>query len=100
MDRSRKDGFKPDELKLYWNVEQLENLCTASPAHDPADLDAIENLRNYPVDQRNHAGTIAYINEGIQTAVFKIPENAQIIVLNFAVEFMLEYLLIHWLITL
>ena len=100
MDRSRKDGFKPEELKLYWNVEQLENLCTAPTAHDPADLDAVENLRKYPVDQRNHAGTITYVNEGIQKAVFQIPDNAQIIVLNFAVESMLESLLIHTRITL
>ena len=100
--RSRQNGFKPHELKLYWNAEQLEKLCPkeeergeALPPHDPADLDAINNLRQYPVWQRNHSGTITYIHEGIEKAVFQVPENAQIIVLNFAVGSVLDYLLIH-----
>ena len=100
MEQSRKDGFKAEELKLYWNIEQLENLCTKPQAHDPSDLDAIDNLHQYPVEERKHSGTITYINEGIQTAVFKVPENAQIIVLNFAVQFSLEHLLIQSLNTL
>jgi len=94
MDEFRKDGFKPKELKLYWNAEQLENLCPKQgeqadiePPHDPSDDDCIENLRRHPVSKRNHRGTIEYINKGIEEAVFDIPDEAQIIVLNFAVKF-------------
>ncbi|CAF4276044.1 unnamed protein product [Rotaria magnacalcarata] len=64
MNRFRKDGFKPEELKVYWNEEQLEDLCPKHeqcdnserlPPHDPSDIDAIQYLRQYPVSQRNHA---------------------------------------------
>ncbi len=93
MEKFRRDGFKPQELKLYWNAEQIENLCpkpgeppASNPPHDPSDDDAIENLRQYPVAERKHKGTICYVNEGIQKAVFDVPKGAQIIVLNFAVK--------------
>ncbi|CAF4140426.1 unnamed protein product, partial [Rotaria magnacalcarata] len=95
MNRFRKDGFKPEELKVYWNEEQLEDLCPKHeqcdnserlPPHDPSDIDAIQYLRQYPVSQRNHAVEIRYVNNGIQLAVFDVPNDAQIIVLNFANE--------------
>lgn len=157
MARFRSHGWKPEELKVYWNVEQIENLCkqceaenndhvdnkkrhelkdadldlkveerealaekisnentTESSAeiktdvgnhltvsrkeeiqieskkatllqYDPSDVDAVENLRLYPASKRNNAGKIHYVNQGIEEAVFQIPEEAQIIVLNFAV---------------
>ena len=94
MDKSRKDGYKPEELKLYWNAEQLEALCPKPgespdiiPPHDPSDDDAIGYLREHPVAERNNSGKIEYINKGIERAVFDIPEGKQIIVLNFAVRF-------------
>ena len=93
MEKSRKNGFKPEELKVYWNAEQLENLCPKSeedsgrtPPHDPSDDDAVKNLRAYPVQNRVHSGKIEYVNKGIEKAVFDVPKNAQIIVLNFAVK--------------
>ena len=84
----RGQGFEPEELKLYWSAQQVEDLCPkddASPPHDPSDADAIENLRQYPVEQRMHPGVITYVHDGIEKAVFQVPEGAQIIVLNFAV---------------
>jgi hypothetical protein len=94
MDKFRHDGYQPEELKLYWNAEQLEALCPKpgesleiNPPHDPSDEDAIENLRKYPVSERKHSGKIEYINKGIEKAVFDVPEGKQIIVLNFAVNF-------------
>ncbi len=94
MDKFRHDGYQPEELKLYWNAEQLEALCPKPgesleiiPPHDPSDKDAIENLRKYPVSERKHSGKIEYINKGIEKAVFDVPEGKQIIVLNFAVNF-------------
>jgi hypothetical protein len=93
MAQYRRTGYQPEELKVYWNVEQLENLCPkegeepgVKPSHDPSDLDAIENLREHPVSQRNHMVKIDYISKGIERAVFDVPDDAQIIVLNFAVN--------------
>ena len=93
MKKFREDGYTPDELKLYWNSEQLENLCLNRggssgiiPSHDPSDDDAVQNLRKYPVSERNHSGEIRYVNDGIERAVFDVPEEAQIILLNFAVN--------------
>ncbi|CAF3419699.1 unnamed protein product, partial [Rotaria sp. Silwood2] len=93
MDKFRKDGFKPEELKIYWNAEQIETLCPKegeqseiNPPHDPSDINAIENLRKFPVCNRNHCVKIDYVNKGIEKAVFDVPEGAQIIVLNFANE--------------
>ena len=88
MAKFREHGFKPEELKLYWSAQQVEDLSPkgdASPPHDPSDADAIDHLRQYPVEQRNHAGVITYVHSGIEKAVFQVPEGAQIILLNFAV---------------
>ncbi len=89
----RKDGYTPEELKLYWNAEQLENLCPKQgessgikPPHDPSDADAVENLLRHPVSERNNSGTITYVTKGIEKAVFDVPKESQIIVLNFAVN--------------
>ena len=94
MNRFRKNGWEPHELKVYWNEKQLEILCPKDgqpeddrkPPHDPSDADVIDALRRNPVSKRNHAGKIAYVNQGIEKAVFDVPEDAQIIVLNFAVS--------------
>ncbi|CAF2956905.1 unnamed protein product [Rotaria sp. Silwood2] len=95
MTRFRSNGWEPHELKVYWNEEQLEILCpkdgqevekTRLPPHDPSDVDVVQALRQYPVSKRNHAGTITYINKGIEKAVFDVPKDAQIILLNFANE--------------
>ncbi|CAF3731908.1 unnamed protein product [Rotaria sp. Silwood1] len=95
MARFRNNGWEPHELKVYWNVEQLEIMCPKDgqevenerlPPHDPSDDDVVQALRQYPVSKRNHAGTITYINKGIEKAVFDVPKDAQIILLNFANE--------------
>lgn len=95
MRKFRANGFDPKELKLYWNAKQIENLCPEwceKIAYDPSDEDAVENLRQYPVCERNHSGKITYVTNGIEKAVFDVPENAQIILLNFAVNnFSLSY---------
>ena len=89
MKRFRENGFDPRELKLYWNMKQVEYLCPESSEKilfDPSDNDAVENLRAYPVSERNHSGKITYITDGIEKAVFHVPDNVQIILLNFAVN--------------
>lgn len=85
----RENGFDPKELKLYWNTRQIENLCPGLSEripYDPSDDDAVENLRKYPVNERNHSGIITYVTNGIEKAVFDVPEDAHIILLNFAVN--------------
>ena len=84
--RFRSQGWQPEELKLYWNVEQIENLCHEELECDPSDTDAVSALRQNPVSKRNHQCQITYVNKGIEKAVFDVPEDAQIIVLNFAVS--------------
>ncbi|CAF1928026.1 unnamed protein product [Rotaria magnacalcarata] len=95
MDCTRPNGFQSDELKLYWNAEQLEQLCPKAesqlekflqPLYDPSDADAVEALRQHPVWQRNHHGKITYVTKGIEKAVFDVPKDAQIILLSFADE--------------
>ncbi|CAF0762874.1 unnamed protein product [Adineta ricciae] len=103
----RSYGWDPKELKLYWNAQQLEDLCSTEEVlneeggiditseqtnekkirpYDPSDEDAVQTLRKYPVSERNHAVKITYVHDGIEKAVFDVPEDAQIIVLNFANE--------------
>ena len=100
MKQFRSYGWDPKDLKLYWNVQQLEDLCPkdefkaeneqTDPINilpcDPSDVDAMAALRRHPISQRNHTCKIEYVNEGIEKAVFDVPENAQLIVLNFAVS--------------
>lgn len=96
MTRFRSQGWQPEELKLYWNVEQIENLCQTCQSEneeiecDPSDVDAVLALRQYPVSKRNHESEITYINKGIEKAVFDAPEDAQLIVLNFAVSYLIK----------
>ena len=92
MSRFRSQGWEPNELKLYWNATQLENLCPKEdkndpPTSDPSDADVVVALRQYPVSKRNHDVKISYIHKGIEKAVFDAPEDAQLIVLNFAVSY-------------
>ncbi|CAF4541004.1 unnamed protein product, partial [Rotaria sp. Silwood2] len=169
MNHFRSHGWEPNELKIYWNVQQIENLCPKHetqpskqveetdqdknnvnsetevepqcepehtrkdttkietklekneetkdeatvevksennnevkeqmkdepnketkaenlPPHDPSDVDVVQALREHPVSKRNNSRKITYVNKGIEKAVFDIPEDAQIILLNFANE--------------
>lgn len=100
MSRFRSQGWEPNELKIYWNAKQLENLCPKEekndlPPHDPSDADVIVALRQYPVSKRNHDVTITYVNKGIEKAVFDAPEDAQLIVLNFAVSYSSTIVLVY-----
>lgn len=104
MDRFRSHGWKAEELKIYWNAQQLEDLCPQSttddkeeeeakkdfPPHDPSDVDAVLALRQNPVSKRNFDCKIEFIHQGIERAVFDAPKDAQLIVLNFAVSLFLS----------
>jgi hypothetical protein len=82
----RSYGFQPNELKIYWNYDQIQEL-TKCYYYDPTtDSDARDALSKSPVHTRRHSGTIQFIISGIQDAVFKVPEGKQVIVLDFADE--------------
>jgi len=92
VDDDSKDETKveeSDEIKNKHLVVEDDKL----PPHDPSDVDVILSLRRYPVSKRNHAGKITYVNKGIEKAVFDAPEDAQLIVLNFAVSHSLDIFL-------
>lgn len=91
MAQYRPNGFEPEELKIYWNYEQIEQLCRKpDEPHDPSDKNVIDNLRHHPLEKRNHSGKISYRTMGIEKVVFEVPESAQIILLNFAVDFFFD----------
>ena len=71
-----------DEVK----VRNQRPMASKPFLHDPSDADAVRDLRQNPVDKRNHAVKITYVNKGIEKAVFDAPEDVQLIVLNFAVS--------------
>lgn len=92
MKKSRPSGYTDDEIKIYWCIEQVEALCARKEAfpyeieHEPADAKVVLNLQNNPVENRAYKGEIQYVTKGIQEAVFDVPPDAQIILLNFAVS--------------
>lgn len=86
ISRYRSNGFQPNDLKIYWNYNQLQALHLCNRYNPRTDSDARNALRNSPVYQRKHSGTIRFVMSGIQEAVFQIPNDKQIIVLDFADE--------------
>ncbi|CAF1199966.1 unnamed protein product [Adineta steineri] len=86
INRHRSKGFQPDELKIYWNYNQIYLLQSYFEYNPITDTDARNALSKLPVHKRKHSGKIQFIISGIQHAVFKVPKNKQVIVLDFADE--------------
>ncbi|CAF3692317.1 unnamed protein product [Rotaria sp. Silwood1] len=84
--RYRKHGFQPNELKIYWNYQQIRDIIKDNSYNPVADIDARKSLLEIPVYKRNNRGTFHFITSGIQDAVFHVPKGKQIIVLDFADE--------------
>lgn len=82
----RENGFQLNELKLYWNYDQIRELNQVNRFNPLTDSDAHDALLNSPVEKRENSGTIKFIESGIENAVFEVPEGKQIIVLDFADE--------------
>ena len=82
----REAGFQPNELKLYWNYEEIRQLNQSGLFNPISDFDTSEALAEFPVEQRDNAGSVHFIRAGIQDAVFDIPDGKQAIVLDFADE--------------
>lgn len=86
ISKYRRDGFQPNELKLYWNYEQIRTLNQDDRYNPDTDSDTHDALQKSPVDTREHDGKIEFVLSGIEEAVFRIPPGKQIIVLDFADE--------------
>lgn len=86
ISKYRQDGFLPNELKLYWNYEQIKNLDQPDQFNPETDQDSHDNLLSSRVQTRKNAGKVEYIRSGIEEAIFKVPDDHQIIVLDFADE--------------
>lgn len=82
----KEKGFLPRELKIYWNYDEIKSLKESGKFNPETDTDTHAALNEYPVDQRQNDVKIEFIHSPIEEAVFKVPENKQIIVLDFADE--------------
>ncbi len=96
ISRYRSNGFQPNELKIYWNYNEIQALADCNHYNPITDKDARNALLTSPVHQRKHSGKIQFILSGIQDAVFTVPDDKQVIVLDFADErmpggYFLEY---------
>ena len=85
ISKYRADGFKPEELKLYWNYEEIRQLKETN-FNKITDEDTNKNLNNNPVSERKNPGDIIFKKAGIEHAVFEVPADKQVIVLDFADE--------------
>jgi hypothetical protein len=86
ISKYRQNGFQPQELKIYWNYDEIQDLKKSSRYNQETDLDTHTALSISPVDTRDNSGTIKFIKSGIENAVFQVPDNKQVIVLDFADE--------------
>ena len=82
-------GFAPEQLKVYFNRKQIENIPFSSATLQSAgfvDADARDNLLRHPLDQRRNQGMINTKQGRIEQAIFDVPKGKQIIILDFADE--------------
>jgi hypothetical protein len=86
ISKYRANGFLPNELKLYWNYDEIEDLAKSDHFNPVTDQDTKDALLASPVNTRNNAGSIEFIRSGIENAVFNVPDGKQVIVLDFADE--------------
>ncbi|CAF0858789.1 unnamed protein product [Adineta ricciae] len=86
ISKYRKNGFLTNELKLYWNYNQIKMLNQPDQFNPDTDQDSHDSLALSPVHVRKNAGKVEYIRSGIEDAVFRVPDDHQVIVLDFADE--------------
>lgn len=86
ISKYRELGFQPDELKIYWNYDQIRDLNKTDRFNPITDHDTNAALTKSPVDTRNNSGEIKFIRSGIEDAIFQVPEDKQVVVLDFADE--------------
>jgi uncharacterized protein (TIGR02452 family) len=82
-------GFNPEQLKIYFNATQIENIPYSQATFANAgfvDNDARDHITKYPIVQRHNKGQINTKQGRIENVIFDIPSGKQIIVLDFADE--------------
>jgi len=87
--RDKEKHFQPEQLKIYFNSKQIENIPYSKATFDTAgfvDNDARNYLIKYPLLERQNKGQINTKQGRIETVIFDIPSESQIIVLDFADE--------------
>ncbi|CAF0880729.1 unnamed protein product [Didymodactylos carnosus] len=78
-------GFKSEELKIYFNHVQIDNIpYTNSSTRGFADHDAQANMIQFPVSLRQNPGLIHVEKMKLEQAIFKVPIGKQVILLHFA----------------
>ena len=88
----RTEPFPSEQLKVYFNRSQLENIPYSKATFKSAgflDEDVRENILRFPREQRQNRGQIHTRQGRIEQAIFEIPANKQVIILDFADERML-----------
>ena len=83
------NGFSPEQLKIYFNTKQIENIPYSNATFQSAgfvDADVKANLVNFPIEQRQNEGNINTKQGRIEQVIFDIPPGKQIIILDFADE--------------
>lgn len=89
LTNKRPNGFSPEELKIYFNTKQIDNIPYSQATFQAAgfvDGDAREFMTKYPIPQRHNKGEINTKKARVEQAIFDIPPGKQIIVLDFADE--------------
>ncbi|CAF1208656.1 unnamed protein product [Rotaria sordida] len=86
ISKYRFNGFLPEELKIYWNYNEIRDLNKNNHFNPITDTDTHDNLLKSPVNTRENSGIIQFIQLNIENAVFQVPEGKQVIVLDFANE--------------
>lgn len=86
ISRYRSNGFQSNELKIYWNYPEIQDLTISNHYNPITDNDTRYALLKSPVQNRTHSGIIEFVVSGIQDAVFTVPNGKQVIVLDFADE--------------
>jgi len=82
-------GFSPEELKIYFNCQQIDNIPFSQATFDTSgfvDSDAKEWMIKYPIEQRQNKGQINAKKGRIEQVIFDIPTGKQVIILDFADE--------------
>ncbi|CAF4565270.1 unnamed protein product [Rotaria socialis] len=86
ISKYREKGFNDNELKIYWNYDEIKRLNEDDYFNPIADQDSHDALQQSPVKTRKNPGKIQFIQSGIEQAVFQVPPGKQVIVLDFADE--------------
>jgi hypothetical protein len=84
---NKKVGFLPEQLKVYFNSKQIENIPFSHATFDSTgfvDTDVRNNMFKYPIHQRSNKGQINTKRGKIEQVIFDIPSGKQVIILDFA----------------